>query len=295
MTENTNSLTRATGTEWTKFLKFLTLGAGAGFLLSGIIFFFAYNWSEMHRFTKMGIVGAIMLACYGGVFLAKKNELVQKILITSMSVIVGIMLALYGQIYQLEADSYMMFLTWGIAILVWAIVADFYPLWMIVTTLFSVAIIQYFTSKLFFVSLKGMSCIGPFFLISVVGIFWSLPLIIKDRKPAPAWFMSILLTATLVWAFTLVCFDLSSNILVYLVALVMMFFYATREKNIWVYSMFFLGLILLYIRLFVNERMFHDDGVRFLFLSASIIAALFYITKHLMDKYKEWYKKDGNK
>lgn len=138
MEKENNSIVHATGSDWINFVKYGLLGLGTGFLLSGIIFFFAYNWDDIHRFAKFGTVGAAMVGCLVGVFYTKNNKLVQNCLITAMSVLAGVMIALYGQVYQLEADSYMMFLVWGLVIIVWCLVADFYPLWLIETVLCSV-------------------------------------------------------------------------------------------------------------------------------------------------------------
>jgi hypothetical protein len=37
---------------WRKFLDYTLLALGVAFALSGVIFFFAFNWAEMHRFLK---------------------------------------------------------------------------------------------------------------------------------------------------------------------------------------------------------------------------------------------------
>ncbi|MBO7203321.1 MAG: DUF2157 domain-containing protein, partial [Paludibacteraceae bacterium] len=55
---NTTPAGKVDAQKWLRFSEVLTLSLGAGLLLSGIIFFFAYNWETIHRFVKMGIVAA---------------------------------------------------------------------------------------------------------------------------------------------------------------------------------------------------------------------------------------------
>jgi hypothetical protein len=35
---------------WRKFLDYALLALGTAFTISGLIFFFAFNWAQMHRF-----------------------------------------------------------------------------------------------------------------------------------------------------------------------------------------------------------------------------------------------------
>ena len=41
--------------QWNQFLSIFLLAAGIGFTVTGIIFFFAYNWDELPKFAKLGI------------------------------------------------------------------------------------------------------------------------------------------------------------------------------------------------------------------------------------------------
>ena len=126
---NTTPAGKVDAQKWLRFSEVLTLSLGAGLLLSGIIFFFAYNWETIHRFVKMGIVAALLLSTFVSVVKVPMRDWVRNITIFSMCILVGAFLALFGQIYQTGADSYTLFLSWAICIVVWVVVADFYPLW----------------------------------------------------------------------------------------------------------------------------------------------------------------------
>ncbi|HSP81634.1 MAG TPA: DUF2157 domain-containing protein, partial [Myxococcaceae bacterium] len=41
---------------WRRFLSAVLLGFGALLVLSGVVYFFAYNWAALHRFGKMGLL-----------------------------------------------------------------------------------------------------------------------------------------------------------------------------------------------------------------------------------------------
>ena len=102
---NTTPAGKVDAQKWLRFSEVLTLSLGAGLLLSGIIFFFAYNWETIHRFVKMGIVAALLLSTFVAVVKVPMRDWVRNITIFSMCILVGAFLALFGQIYQTGADS----------------------------------------------------------------------------------------------------------------------------------------------------------------------------------------------
>ena len=46
--------------QWNQFLSIFLLAAGIGFTVTGIIFFFAYNWDELPKFAKLGMVEVLL-------------------------------------------------------------------------------------------------------------------------------------------------------------------------------------------------------------------------------------------
>ena len=48
--------------QWKQFLSIFQLAAGVGFTVAGIIFFFAYNWEDLPKFAKLGIVQTLLVA-----------------------------------------------------------------------------------------------------------------------------------------------------------------------------------------------------------------------------------------
>lgn len=292
MNSENNSVIHPSGSEWIRFLKFVTLGIGVGLTFSGVVSFFAFNWDKIHPIAKFSMVGALMCACLGGVFLMKKNTLLQNILVTSLSLLVGVMLALYGQVYQLEADSYQMFLTWGLAILVWAIAADFYPLWLIEIGLFCMSIALYknqgsswrhFDENCYLV-------LSPTFLFSVTAVFTFLHKMIPGREPAPRWFMNVIFTTSHIYLTIASMFENNGfPMLLFMLSSALLYYYSTSQKNLWTYSLIFIGGLMLFFRYSIVM-----GEAAFLFDTIVLVVGVYFLSKHLIDKNNEW-NKDGNK
>jgi uncharacterized membrane protein len=115
--------------QWSAFLNALLLVLGAGLLVSGVIFFFAFNWDGMHRFAKLGllegsVVIAVALAYWQGL-----DTLPGKVALSAAAGLVGALLAVFGQVYQTGADPYQLFGLWALLITGWVLVGRFTPLW----------------------------------------------------------------------------------------------------------------------------------------------------------------------
>lgn len=116
---------------WRGFLDSLLLVLAALFTVSGVFFFFAFNWASMHRFFKLGLLQAGIFVAVVPAARDKLERLTGKVALGVAALIVGALLAVYGQIYQTGADSYELFLYWALLIAGWVLISRFTPLWMI--------------------------------------------------------------------------------------------------------------------------------------------------------------------
>ncbi|EGV42298.1 DUF2157 domain-containing protein [Bizionia argentinensis JUB59] len=128
---------------WYKFLKLFFISLGVGFTTAGIIFFFAYNWADLHKFIKIGLIEALIIIIIGTILVSKFQPLIKNILLTGASVIVGVLFAVFGQIYQTGANAYDFFLGWTLFIALWVLVSNFAPLWLVFITLINTTLILY--------------------------------------------------------------------------------------------------------------------------------------------------------
>ena len=132
---------------WRRFLSAVLLGFGSLLLLSGVIYFFAYNWAALHRFGKLGLLlGAILAACVAAWRLGE--GLAGQFALLFAAVLVGPLLAVYGQAYQTGADPYELFLGWSLLVLPWVALARFGPLWLLLLLLVDTALFLYWVQIL---------------------------------------------------------------------------------------------------------------------------------------------------
>lgn len=109
--------------------------AGALLLGAAVVFFFAYNWADLHRFAKLGLA-ILGLAGFTGVALfSLPFGTVYRAALLGACIMTGALLALVGQTYQTGADPWELFLAWAALMLpfVWlARSSASWALWLLV-------------------------------------------------------------------------------------------------------------------------------------------------------------------
>ncbi|MBE9562527.1 MAG: DUF2157 domain-containing protein [Proteobacteria bacterium] len=128
---------------WRHFLDSMFLLLGITLLSVGIIFFFAYNWNDMGRFAKFGLLEAGILAMALFAAIRGLEYLSAKAAILAASILFGALLAVYGQTYQTGADAFQLFLFWAMLILPWVLVTRFAPLWLLWLILLNLSLILF--------------------------------------------------------------------------------------------------------------------------------------------------------
>lgn len=129
--------------EWRNFFKSITIVLGCGFFLTGVIFFFAYNWFTMHRFVKMSIAGTLLLLPCMLQNRIRYSERLQKILYVYVFIMVGVIMALFGQVYQTGANAYDLFLYWSIFTIPVAFFSMTPLLWLLWILVFNLAVFSF--------------------------------------------------------------------------------------------------------------------------------------------------------
>jgi uncharacterized membrane protein len=111
-------------------LLLVLLAAGTG--LAGVVFFFAYNWADMHRFAKLGLIQALTLGALGAhVALRARSSLFSQVALFAASVFVGVFFATFGQIYQTGADAWQLFAAWAALVTPWVLLSRSQPHWLL--------------------------------------------------------------------------------------------------------------------------------------------------------------------
>lgn len=128
---------------WQKFLRLFLVSLGVGFTVSGIIFFFAYNWADLHKFTKIGLTELVLITATILALVPKINDNIKNVILMGASILVGVLFAVFGQIYQTGANAYDFFLAWTIFVTLWVLVSYFAPLWLLYLVLINTTLVLY--------------------------------------------------------------------------------------------------------------------------------------------------------
>ncbi len=280
---------------WKNFLHLFFIVLGVGFTVLGVIFFFAYNWDSLHKFAKMGIVEALIVATTFAALFIKLNTTIKKTLLMGASVLTGVLLAVHGQIYQTGANAYDLFLAWTFAVTVWTLVANFAPLWMLFVALANTTVVLYFNQVL-----------APFFW---TGTFLSLLLFVlnaamlslfiffsskSEKIDFPVWFRNILaLSCAAAATLGLIngLWNPGAKVEFILLSLLTVVFYAA---GIWygkkIRSIFFFAIIAFSIICFISAAMFKisQNAGMFFFVSLLDIAGITLLIKYFFGIQKKW-------
>ncbi len=104
------------GIAWITFLSKLMLWLGGLSIALAGLFFIAYNWNELGRFSKFAMVEVtIVLTTIGYLKLAKYTVAAEIVLMMNV-IFIGVLFALFGQTYQTGADPWQLFFNWALVI-----------------------------------------------------------------------------------------------------------------------------------------------------------------------------------
>lgn len=159
--------------EWIKNLRFWLLVVGFSLIISGVLYFGAFNWEELSRFQKFGLLEMLIGAFFAASILRGIDTKVGTVMLCSASILVGGLLAVIGQIYQTGADSFLLFLGWGLLILPWTLVGRSNVLWILQFVLINTTFTLWWDQT---ISSYSFEHFGVVFLMlnSLLAIVWSL-------------------------------------------------------------------------------------------------------------------------
>lgn len=277
---------------WQKFLRMFFMGLGVGFTVSGIIFFFAYNWEGLHKFVKIGLIQGLIIVTTGLALFPKITINSRRIILTGTTVLVGVLFAVFGQIYQTGANAYDFFLSWTVFVTLWVVVSNFAPLWSIYLVLINTTLILYAQqiagdwSAVFICTL--LFTINTAILISA--IFLS-----KYRKTVniPNWFLNTLALATISYATTGIIIGIFGDyrisfpvlILIALMAYTVGIWHGLKTKNSFYPAVIPFSLVVIISALLIKLS---DGETMFLLIGLFIVGSVTLIIKYLLDLQKKW-------
>jgi uncharacterized membrane protein len=264
---------------------------GLGFFVAGVVFFFAFNWEQLHRFAKLGLVQGLFLILAGLAWVLRKSVLLHRLLLTAAAVMIGVIFAVFGQIYQTGANAYDFFLSWWIFVLIWSVYLVFEPMWFLLITLANITLYMFMEQETTY--LTGSRAFIAFILLNVV--FYIIVLLMRNYREAlkANWLIYLLtlyLAGVMSFGFTIGLFSKWGNgflVLVVLeaVLLITATWYSLRKKDIFLLTIVGLSGMIIVLDL-INKIRFSEFS--FLLSGLWIIGSLTLLVKQLVQLQKKW-------
>ena len=127
--------------QWWSFIEKLTLSVGIGMFLAGIIFFLAYNWSDLHKFVKLALPQSLLVLSLCILAFRKHLDFISQMVLLAIVMSIGICFTVFGQVYQTGADAYDLFLVWTLASIPFVLLSRFPSLWLLFLVLANTTLI----------------------------------------------------------------------------------------------------------------------------------------------------------
>lgn len=131
------------GKAWRHFIDHLLLWLGGLALAFAVLFFIAYNWNQVGRFAKFGMVEGLMALSIVAYCRFDVHSAASKVFLLVATICLGVLLALYGQTYQTGADPWQLFFNWALLMLPWTIIGRFPAIWIVWVVLINISIVLY--------------------------------------------------------------------------------------------------------------------------------------------------------
>jgi uncharacterized membrane protein len=277
---------------WQKFLRLFFVSIGVGFMVSGVIFFFAYNWADLHKFIKIALTEALLIITTSLVLLSKIKANIRNIILTGAAGLVGVLFAVLGQIYQTGANAYDFFLAWTVFISLWVIVSNFTPLWLLYLILINTTFIFY--SEQVVKDWSGVFVSTLLFIINasvvITAVFLSK---YKKLVSIDNWFLNTVAIASVACATIGITNGIFSTYQLALVVLILItlavfalgIWEGLRSKNGFYLAVIPFSLIVIVSALLIKIS---DGATTFLIVSLFIVASVTFVIKNLIDLQKKW-------
>lgn len=133
---------------WRRWLDRALLLLGVALLCGGVIVFFAFNWQALHRWTRFGLLGALVVALAAYAWRRPDRDLRARSALFAAQIASGLLLAVVGQVYQTGADAWQWFAWWASLSVPWALAARAAPHWWLVFALLNAALMRWFSIRL---------------------------------------------------------------------------------------------------------------------------------------------------
>ena len=277
---------------WQQFLRLFFITLGIGFTVSGIIFFFAYNWADLNKFVKIGLTELLIVATTCVLLFAKLSKTIRNIILTGAAALVGALFAVYGQVYQTGANAYDFFLGWTVFIALWVFISGFAPLWLLFLLLVNTTF--YFYSQQVAKDWSPVFVCNALFLLNAAAVIAAV-LVSKFRKniEVPKWFLNFVSLAAITFATIGMVLGISipdspnfplligSVIIIYSLGI----WYSWTEKAVFYFAVIPFSIIIIISAIMLKNSLEEET---ILLLGVFIIVSITLVIKNLLTLQKKW-------
>ncbi len=278
---------------WKKFLRIAIICLAVGFTTAGLIFFFAYNWAGMHRFLKLALAEAVLMATIIVPLFLRLKGLFKKIILTGGAVLVGVLFGLFGQIYQTGATAFDFFFGWTLFISIWVFISNFSLTWMLWLGLVNMSLILYANQLAF--HWPTLFVFLLLFLVDTGFLIVAQFLSIKNQKlQMPAFMLNtiLLLTASIstIGIFIGIYDKVKDDFVPLIMAVIVMYSLGLQQafsrKKVIYLAVIAMSLIVISATLISKIKLF--DEWMYLCNSLFVVISVGFLIKYLMNTQKKW-------
>ncbi|TGN09424.1 DUF2157 domain-containing protein [Leptospira ilyithenensis] len=184
--------------DWSDFGKRFLLVFGALFFLAGVIFFFAFNWNGLHRYSKLSLV-SIGLVAINITYTRNFEKLwIRELLGALAFFFVGQILLVFGQIYQTGANAYDLFFGWAVFSVLLVAVSGSPVVWFLWIFLLNLTFDLYWEQVLRFT--PPVWAVYSASVLNLIALFiYEFRIRLKKNLLRSAWFSPLILVIALGW------------------------------------------------------------------------------------------------
>jgi len=290
---------RPSSNNWHAFIDRVLLLLGGLSLAFALMFFVAYNWSDIGKFAKFALVQIAIVIAIGCYWKLGVDKLSAKVSLLVGSILIGVLLALYGQTYQTGADPWQLFFSWALLILPWALLGRFSAIWFVWLLLVNLSLVLYhqtISSSLWFLFDAETGLLWLLFSFNTTAlVVWELSS--KHCQWLSArWAVRILATVsgtTISWLVILAIFESSRNgfssILVWLAWMPLFYFsYRKLRADLFMLAGMCLSGILIIVSLLAYAIIDSFEAGGFLLIAIALIGLGSGATIWLKGIHREW-------
>jgi len=184
--------------DWSDFGKRFLLVFGSLFFLAGVIFFFAFNWNGLHRYSKLILVSFGLLAVNIAYTRDFTKHWIRELLGVLAFFFVGQILLVFGQIYQTGANAYDLFFGWAVFSALLVSISGSPVVWFLWILLLNITFDLYWEQVLAFSPPLWAIYLALIFNLAALSAyeFW---IRFKTKGERSAWFAPTILVIALGW------------------------------------------------------------------------------------------------